>query len=36
MATGREIGPASPGPTGEWIDRFNGRGLSDRKDIPCW
>ena len=24
-----ETGPASPGPTGEWLDRFNAQGLSD-------
>jgi maltose O-acetyltransferase len=29
MPTGSETGPASPGPTGEWIDHFNARGLSD-------
>jgi maltose O-acetyltransferase len=29
MPTGSETGPASPRPTGEWIDRFNAQGLSD-------
>jgi maltose O-acetyltransferase len=31
MPTGSETGPASPGPTGEWIDRFNAPGLSDEE-----
>lgn len=31
MLTGSEIGRASPGPTGEWIDRFNAQGLSDEE-----
>ncbi len=26
-----EIGRASPGPTAEWIDRFNAQGLSDKE-----
>jgi maltose O-acetyltransferase len=29
MPTGNETDRASPGPTGEWIDRFNARDLSD-------
>jgi maltose O-acetyltransferase len=29
MPTGNESGRGSPGPTGEWIDRFNARGLND-------
>jgi maltose O-acetyltransferase len=29
MATENESGQASPGPTGEWIDRYNAPGLSD-------
>jgi maltose O-acetyltransferase len=28
MATGSETGSPSPGPTQEWIDRFNAQGLS--------
>jgi maltose O-acetyltransferase len=31
MATGSESGGASPGPTQEWIDRFNAPGLSDEE-----
>ncbi len=30
MPSGSETGGPSPGPTGEWIDRFNARGLSDQ------
>jgi maltose O-acetyltransferase len=29
MPTGSETGRAQPGPTGEWIDRFNAPGLGD-------
>jgi maltose O-acetyltransferase len=29
MPTGSEAGGATPGPTGEWIDRFNAPGLDD-------
>lgn len=31
MPTGSEIRRAPPGPTGEWIDRFNAQGLSDEQ-----
>ena len=31
MPTGSETGPASPGPTRAWIDRFNAEGLSDEE-----
>ena len=31
MATGSETSRASPGPTGEWIDRFNSPGLGDKE-----
>jgi maltose O-acetyltransferase len=31
MLTGSETGRASPGPTGEWIERFNASGLSDEE-----
>ena len=31
MPTGSETGRPPPGPAGEWIDRFNAPGLSDRE-----
>ena len=31
MPTGSETSGASPGPTGEWIDRFNAPGLGDKE-----
>ena len=31
MLTGSENGRAPPGPTGEWIDRFNAQGLSEKE-----
>jgi maltose O-acetyltransferase len=31
MVSGTESGRASPASTGEWIDRFNARGLSDQE-----
>jgi maltose O-acetyltransferase len=31
MPTGSETGRAAPGPTAEWIDRFNAQGLSDEE-----
>jgi maltose O-acetyltransferase len=31
VPTGSETSRAPPGPTGEWIDRFNTRGLSDEE-----
>jgi maltose O-acetyltransferase len=31
MPTGSKTGRPSPGPTGEWIDRFNALGLSDEE-----
>src|SRR5688500_3750148 len=31
MPTGSETGLASPGPTGEWLDRFNAPGLGDEE-----